>query len=123
MHATNNTDAANTAADKTLQALRLQEEQVCGRYLEARQAMVKAAARAASVKRLADEHPNRVDYRDAYYTALDAYNAAAARTELAFNAWHRAQLRSDTRWTATEGRRLAALVTPGTSVKPTGMAG
>ncbi|HEX3778146.1 MAG TPA: hypothetical protein VHX38_00630 [Pseudonocardiaceae bacterium] len=100
--------SAETNADSTLIAFRVQEEQSCGGYLTARKAMVVAAARVASLRQLAAEQPRRVDYRDAYYKALDTYNHAAARTRLAFNAWHRSQLRSDARWTDTQGRTAGA---------------
>lgn len=87
-----------------LTALRLSEEQACAGYLVARKAMVSAAARLASHRQLAAEQPARADYRKAYYRALEDYNAAADRTRLAYNVYIRSQIRTDARWTVTEGR-------------------
>lgn len=96
------TDMSNV--DTTLMAFRAQEERACAGYLAARKAMVTTAARLASYRQLVAEHPARVDYREAFYSALDAYNAAVARTRLAYNRYIRSQVRTDAQWTITEGR-------------------
>lgn len=99
--------------ETTLTALRLSEEKACAGYLAARKAMVTAAARLASHRQLAAEQPTRVDYRKAFYRALDAYNDAVARTRLAWNAYIRSQVRTDARWTATAGRSPRVLAPVG----------
>jgi hypothetical protein len=101
--------AANaTNVDTTLMSLRIHEEQACAGYLAARRAMMALARLTASLRQLCAEQPSRVDYRDAFYKALDDYNHAGARTRLAYNRWIRAQLRTDSRWTDTEGRDVDA---------------
>jgi hypothetical protein len=104
--ADNTTTATNV--DMTLMSLRVKEEQACAGYLAARRAMMNLARLTASLRQLSAEQPTRVDYRDAFYKALDDYNHAGQRTRLAYNRWVRAQLRTDSRWTDTEGRNGGA---------------
>ncbi|WP_115945077.1 MULTISPECIES: hypothetical protein [Amycolatopsis] len=85
-------------------ALRLSEERAAEGYLAARREMVRLAARVASIRQLVTEQPTRADYRAALRDAQVAHGAAVERTGLAYQRWHAAQLRSDARWTATEGR-------------------
>lgn len=87
----------------TLTALRLSEEKACAGYLAARKDMKTVAVRLVSRRQLAIEQPSRVDYRRAFYQALEDYNTAAARTRRAYNAYIQAQIRSDAQWTVTEG--------------------
>ncbi|MDQ3405251.1 MAG: hypothetical protein M3548_17975 [Actinomycetota bacterium] len=88
-------------------ALRLSEERACGGYLAARKAMVGTGTRALSLGRLAAEQPGRADYRDAWLAARADHTAALNRTEIAYDRWLRAQLRTDSAWTATTGRTAA----------------
>lgn len=88
----------------TLTAFRLSEEEAAAGYLLARREMVRLAGRVASVRQLVAERPLRADYRAGLRDAETAFGAAAQRTRLAFERWHRAQLRSDAHWTATHGR-------------------
>jgi hypothetical protein len=97
-------DNVSSTVDTTLMSLRVHEEQACAGYLAARKAMMSLARLTASLKQLTAEQPTRVDYRDAFYKALDDYNHAGERTRLAYNRWVRAQLRTDSRWTDTAGR-------------------
>lgn len=85
--------------DPRLSALVLSEERACARYLVARNAMTRAAARLASHQQLRDEQPSRADFRQAYYAALDAFNAAAQRVGLAHQRYVAAQVRTDRCWT------------------------
>jgi hypothetical protein len=94
--------------DTTLMSLRINEEQACAGYLAARKSMMYLAGRAASLRQLTLEQPKRVDYRDAFNKALSDFNHAGERTRLAYNRWVRAQLRTDSRWTDTEGRNGGA---------------
>jgi hypothetical protein len=94
----------NSTDDSRLSGLYLREEKACGGYLAARKAMTHAAALLASHRRLADEQPKRVDYRQAFYRALESFNDATRRTEIAYTRYLNAQVRTDTCWTATEGR-------------------
>lgn len=87
-----------------LGALRLSEERAAEGYLVARKAMVRRATRVASVRQLVSEHPARADYRAALRAAEAAYRAAEQRTELAFERWYLAQLRTDAHWTETHGK-------------------
>jgi hypothetical protein len=103
-----NTTTTASNVDTTLMSLRVNEEQACAGYLAARKAQMSLARLTASLKQLVAEQPTRVDYRDAFYKALDGYNHAGQRTRLAYNRWLRAQLRTDARWTATEGRKADA---------------
>lgn len=107
------TATTNTATnvDTTLMSLRVKEEQACAGYLAARKAMMNLARLTASLQQLTREQPNRGDYQQAFYKALDDYNHAGQRTRLAYNRWQRAQLRSDARWTDTEGRTGAGRAT------------
>ena len=91
-------------ADTSLAALRLAEEQACGRYLAARKAQIRLGARVGSLAQLVAEQPKRADYRDARDRAIEAHGDAVQRTRLAYLAWQRAQMRADAMWTATEGR-------------------
>jgi hypothetical protein len=104
-------DNVKSTVDTTLMSLRLKEEQACAGYLAAHKAMKYAAVRAASMRQLSMQQPTRVDYRDAAYKASDDFNAACERTRLAYNRWIRAQLRTDSRWTDTEGRNGGARTT------------
>jgi hypothetical protein len=94
--------------DPTLMSLRLHEEQACAGYLAARKAMKFAAAHAASMRQLSLEQPTRVDYRNAFNKASGDFLAASERTQLAYDRWIRAQLRTDAHWTETAGRTAGA---------------
>lgn len=90
--------------DNMLIALRLSEERAATGYLAARREMVVLAARMASVRQMVAERPARADYRVVLAAVEAAHSAAVARTHRAFERYHRAQLRSDSRWTETLGR-------------------
>ncbi|WP_236793265.1 hypothetical protein [Amycolatopsis sp. GM8] len=87
-----------------LVAFRLSEERAAEGYLAARREMVARATRVASVRRLVAEQRVRADYRSALRAAEAAYRTAEERTELAFERWQVAQLRTDARWTETYGK-------------------
>lgn len=92
-------------------ALHQAELIACGRYLEARKAMVTLAGCVASLKRLVSEQPQRANYRIAWNRAQAAHATATERTELAYLRWQAAQMRTDDLWTATHGRCQHAVVT------------
>ena len=94
----------NSSGSSVVVALRLAEEQACAGYLTARTAMVRWAARAVSLGRLAAEQPQRGDYRQAWTAAVSAHTDATVRTQTAWQLWQDAQLRTDAAWTATAGR-------------------
>ena len=87
-----------------LTAFRLSEERAAAGYLAARKEMVRLATRLASVRQMVTEQPLRADYRAALRELETAHRDAMRRTRRAFERWHHAQLRSDTHWTATQGR-------------------
>lgn len=91
----------------SLAAFRLSEERAAEGYLTARKAMVARAARVESVRQLVTEQPLRADYRAALRDAQSAHADAVERTELAFDRWQAAQLRTDSHWTATTGKAAA----------------
>jgi hypothetical protein len=97
----------NSIDDSRLSALYVREEQACAGYLTARKAMTHAAARLASHRRLADEQPQRVDYRQAFYQALETFNDAVKRTEIAYTRYLNAQVRTDTCWTALQAQDVS----------------
>jgi hypothetical protein len=94
----------DTMEDHSLTAFRLSEEEAAAHYLATRREMVRLAGRVASVRQLVTERPTRASYRRSLTAAEAAFGAATQRTRLAFERWHRAQLRSDSYWTATYGR-------------------
>lgn len=94
----------NAPENATLVAFRLSEEKAAAGYLAARREMVALAARVASVRQLVSERPARADYRAKLRAVQAAHGAAVARTGVAFERYHRAQLRADAHWTATQGR-------------------
>ncbi|GAB3580384.1 hypothetical protein GCM10027445_50590 [Amycolatopsis endophytica] len=95
---------SNVIERPVLVALRLSEERAAEGYLTARREMVRLASRVASIRQLVTERPMRADYRAALRDAQAAHGAAVQRTGLAYQRWHRAQLRSDAHWTDTAGR-------------------
>ncbi|MET9231402.1 hypothetical protein [Lentzea sp. NPDC003310] len=84
-----------------LAAFRLAEEQACAGYLVARKAMVRLAARMASISQLVRENPTRADYSAALAHVRGLHGDAVERTRLAWQRWNRAQVRSDAFWAAT----------------------
>ncbi|GHH49231.1 hypothetical protein [Lentzea cavernae] len=84
-----------------LAAFRQAEERACGGYLVARKAMIRLAARAASISQLVREHPTRADYRAALHHVKALHHDAVERTRLAWQRWNQAQIRSDAFWAAT----------------------
>lgn len=93
-----------------LAALVLFEEQACERYRTAVKPMRSLAGEFERLRRLAAAHPSRTDYRVAANTAQARYTDAAARADLAWERWQRAQYRTDAHWTATTGRVRAVPV-------------
>ncbi|GGM34675.1 hypothetical protein GCM10012275_02430 [Longimycelium tulufanense] len=96
--------AKNETAAPVVALLRLAEEKACTGYLAARKAQMRLGARVMSLRQLVTEHPSRTDYRAAWNAAALAFYDAVQRTRLAYAAWHRAQVRTDAKWTATESR-------------------
>lgn len=93
-----------------LTALRLAEEQAAASYLTARKAMIRAAARVASVGQLVKERPNRADYRKALGQLMGRQFDAEQRTRLAWERWQRAQVRADAFWAASNKAGAPVLV-------------
>jgi hypothetical protein len=94
--------------ERNLTAFRLSEERAAARYLAARRDLVRAATRAASVRQLAAERPERADYRAAVDDAVRTHSAAMRRTFSAWERWQQAQRRSDGFWTCNQGAEVAA---------------
>lgn len=94
----------------TLTALWLATERASANYLTARKAWRRRTWQEASLRRLADEQPDRADYRAAAQEAQSATADAKERTDLAQAARDLAWRVYDAKWTATAGRRPVSAV-------------